>query len=166
MKRYVPVYGYITDITDFYTGSSAPSGCYKLFTVRIDKTNINNFVVAPCTYIYDNTTLKIGDFVVAFYDSNAPTPLIYPPQYRALAMAKGTDRGNVTYDYFDNTLTSSDGSLKLNISPDTVILMENNQTFTGRLENRILMVEYLFSTKSIPAQTTPAKIIVICNNEC
>ena len=52
--------------------------------------------------------------------------------------------------------------LKLNISPNTLILLENGQAFTGKISNRNLIVVYGATTRSIPAQATPYKIIVMC----
>ncbi|MEW9184550.1 hypothetical protein AB2553_30585, partial [Bacillus mycoides] len=79
-----------------------------------------------------------------------------------IVMAKYTPHQNVKVDYFNEQLESSDGKLKLNISPSTQILLTNGQFFTGNLVNRNLIAIYSFTTMSIPAQTTPYKIIVLC----
>ena len=34
--------------------------------------------------------VTLGDMVTGFYDANAPVPLIFPPQFRAIVMAKDT----------------------------------------------------------------------------
>lgn len=104
----------------------------------------------------------VGDAVIGYYDTNAPIPLIYPPQYRALVMAKVTPNRNIKVDFFNRQLVSSDGTLKLNISPFTQILLENGQAFTGNPANRDLIVVYGPTTMSIPAQTIPYRIIVMC----
>ncbi len=154
--------GMITMIQDLSTGNEQTSGCYKLMTV-VDKCgNIVNFVVTPETYIVDHEMLAIGDCVIGFYDANAPVPAIYPPQYEAVVMAKTSPYKNVKVDYFDSQLISSDGTLKLNISPCTKIILYNGQIFNDNIENRNLIVIYGPTTRSIPAQTTPYKIIVMC----
>lgn len=51
--------------------------------------------------------------------------------------------------------------LKLNISEDTKIITRDGEIFKGGLENKKLVVIYTISTKSIPAQTTPSKVIVL-----
>ena len=102
------------------------------------------------------------DMVTGFYDANAPTPMIYPPQLRAIVMAMDTQYRNVKVDYFDSNLISSDNYLKLNISPYTRMLLVNGQLFTGNPANRDLVVVYGPTTRSIPAQTNPYKIIVLC----
>lgn len=155
--------GIVTMISDFPIGQNAESaGCYKLFSVDNGYGNEVNFVVSPTTYFVDHVMIVVGDRITGFYDANAPVPLIYPPQYRALVIAKDNPYQNVKVDYFNSQLVSSDGSLKLNIAPNTLILLENGQAFIGSVANRNLIVVYGASTRSIPAQTTPYKIIVVC----
>jgi len=162
MKYFGYFTGIITMINDFWTENEQTSGCYKLMSVMDIYGGIVNFVITPVTYFVDNQMLKIGDLVIGFYDATAPVPLIYPPQYEAIVMAKVSPYQNVKVDYFNSQLVSSDGTLKLNISPLTQIILVNDQAFTGNLENRNLTVVYGATTRSIPAQTTPYKIIVLC----
>lgn len=154
--------GIITMIEDFWTGSEGPDGCTKLMTVEDINGGIVNFFVTPDTYFVDHATVAIGDMVIGFYDANVPVPLIYPPQYRAVVMARFAPYRNVKVDYFNEQLVSSDGTLKLNISPYTRVLLENNQIFTGDIASRNLIAVYGPTTRSIPAQTTPYKVIVMC----
>jgi hypothetical protein len=121
-----------------------------------------NFVVTPVTYFVDHVMLTIGDRVTGFYDADAAAPLIFPPQLRAIVMAKDTQYQNVKVDYFDSRLISKDGKLQLNISQYTQILLPNNQVFTRNPANRNLIVIYGAATRSIPAQTTPYRITVMC----
>lgn len=155
--------GTVTMINDFFIMQNDPNvGCYKLFTVENGKGAIVNFVVEPSTYFVDHVTVKVGDAVTGFYDADVPVPLIYPPQYRAVVMAKNRSNEFVKVDYFIRQLVSSDGSLQLNISPQTKVLLENDQTFTGSPVNRYLIVTFSATTRSIPAQTTPRQVIVMC----
>lgn len=163
MKKFLSFRGKITAINDFYTSSNVEqSGCYKLISVENEYGALVNFVVSPTTYFVDNVRVKVGDMVTGFYDGNAPVPLIFPPQYNALVMAKDNPYENIKVDFFNNELVSSDNTLKLNIAPSTKVLLQNNQFFTRKPTNRDLIVVYGPSTKSIPAQTTPYKIIVLC----
>jgi len=163
MINFLSFSGIVTKISDFPIGQNAESaGCYKLFSVDNGYGNEVNFVVSPTTYFLDYVLVVVGDRITGFYDANAPVPLIYPPQYRALVIAKNNPYQNVKADYFNSQLVSSDGSLKLNISPNTLILLENGQSFIGSVANRNLIVVYGATTRSIPAQTTPYKIIVMC----
>ncbi|MBY0223395.1 MULTISPECIES: hypothetical protein [Sporosarcina] len=155
--------GIVMMIDDFSTDQDNEAGCYKLFMVDSGYGNIVNFVVGPTTYFVDHVMVEIGDQVTGFYDANAPAPLIYPPQFRALVMSRDSPYQNVKVDYFNRRLESSDGTLRLNLSPQTQIILQNGQSFNGDIGGRDLIVVYGASTRSIPAQTTPYKIIVLCS---
>lgn len=154
--------GVVTMIDDFSIGQNNEVGCYKLFSVDDGHGVSVNFVVAPTTYFVDHVMVMVGDRITGFYDANAPVPLIYPPQFRALVMTKDTPYQSVKVDYFNRQLESSDGTLRLNIAPQTKILLENGQVFAGSIADRNLIVTYGATTRSIPAQTTPTTIIVMC----
>ena len=102
----------------------------------------------------------------AFYDAQVPVPLIYPPHYRAVILGRKQPNETITVDYFDETLTNNDNTLKLNVSPATDIVGSNGQPFRCSLADRLLIVYYTNSTKSIPAQIVPRKIIVMCWLPC
>jgi hypothetical protein len=155
--------GTVTGIEDFHSGQDdASAGCYKLMSLEnIDRGPVN-FVISPGTYFVDHEVVEVGDEVTGFYDANAPALLIYPPQYTAIVIAKETGYQNVTVDYFNNQLVSSDGNLKLNIDLSTEVILTNDQIFNRYPGNKNLIVVYGPITKSIPAQTTPYKIIVLC----
>jgi len=162
-RNFAAFSGTVTRIEDFYPGQDdASAGCYKLMSLEnIDRGPVN-FVISPGTYFVDHEVVEVGDEVTGFYDANAPALLIYPPQYPAIVMAKDTVYQNVTVDYFNNQLISNDGNLKLNIAPSTEVILTNDQIFNKYPGNRNLIVAYGPTTKSIPAQTTPYKIIVLC----
>lgn len=163
MIRFLPFRGAVTMINDFIIGQNGESeGCYKLLSVENETGALVNFIVSPNTYFVDHVMVAVGDQVTGYYDGNAPVPLIYPPQYQALVIVKESPYQNVKLDYFNSQLVSSDGLLKLNISPNTSIVLKNGQSFTKNPANRNLIVIYGPTTKSIPAQTTPYKLIVWC----
>jgi hypothetical protein len=154
--------GLITSIQNFGAPGEPRAGCTKLISLHDPAGGIVNFVVTPATYFVDHTMVTTGDRVTGFYDANAPTPYIYPPQLQAVVMAKTSASQNVKVDRFDQLLVSSDGGLKLNLAPATQIRLENGQFFSGDLAGRELIVVYGATTRSIPAQTTPQQVIVIC----
>jgi hypothetical protein len=154
--------GVITLIADFNGKNIIKSGCIKLMSVEDRAGKLINFVVTPTTYFVNHVMMTEEDPATGFYDAAAPAPLIYPPQLRAIVMAKATPKQNVTVAFFNSQLVSGDGRLKLNISPTTQIRLTNGQRFSGTPANRELIVVYGATTRSIPAQTTPDQIIVMC----
>ncbi|XMB67279.1 hypothetical protein RI065_01790 [Mycoplasmatota bacterium zrk1] len=162
MNKFNSFYGVVTDITNFNSGIENTEGCYKFISLSGDNGDIVNFIMIPLTFLVDYETISIGDFVEAYYDALAPAVLIYPPQYSAIVMTEIKPNRRVKVDFFDQNLVSSDRELKLNIGPNTKITQKNGQRFTDDLTNRNLVVIYGPSTKSIPAQTTPYEVIVLC----
>ncbi|WP_432360951.1 hypothetical protein [Sporosarcina sp. UB5] len=163
MTNFLSFTGRVMGIDDFPIVPNDPqAGCYKLFSLTDRNGSIVNFVVEPSTYFVEHVKVKVGDIVTGFYDADAPVPFIYPPQYRAIVMAKDNPNYFVKVSFFNSQLISSDGNLKLNVSRQTEIVLENGQAFNGNPANRDLIVNYGATTRSIPAQTTPYKIIVLC----
>lgn len=121
-----------------------------------------NFILSPGTYVTDNTPLRTGMRITAFYDVNQPVPLIYPPQYQAAFISRTEPGENVTIAYFDSNLLSEENQLKLNISPSTRVTTANGQRFSCSIGSNLLMVYYGAATRSIPAQATPERVIVFC----
>ncbi|MGM8365639.1 hypothetical protein ACLIBG_09165 [Virgibacillus sp. W0181] len=154
--------GTVTAIHDLESGDYG-KGCVKMVSLQNEEGAQVNFILSPDTYVVNQETITLGDIVTGYYDANAPAILIYPPQYPALVMVKERVNLNVKVSYFDNNLLSQDGQLKINIHPNTQIITTNGQIFTGTLTNRNLIVIYGPSTKSIPAQTTPYQVSVLCS---
>lgn len=164
MADFAEVRGEIVGIEEFYTDNEEEAGCNKIYSVEDGRGDIVNFFISPGTYFVDQAMIQIGDYVIGFYDSSLPTLLIYPPRYNAIVMAVDSRFRNVTVDTFNRQLINKSGTLKLNIGPDTLITLTNGQAFTGNLENRNLIVIFTATTRSIPAQTTPEQIIVLCSH--
>ena len=163
MTNFYSFQGTVTMIRDFFTGQNGGSeGCLKFFTIENEMGSIVNFVISPTTYFVDNETIVIGDRVTGYYDGDLPAILIYPPQFQALVVVKDNPNQFVKVDFFNSQLISSDGQLKLNLSPYTGIYLTNHQLFSNFPGNRDLIVIYSMTTRSIPAQTTPQRIIVLC----
>ena len=155
--------GTVTMVSEFMIGGNDEGeGCYTMISVADDTGGSVNFVVSPTTYFVDQEMVSTGDRVTGYYDGNAIIPLIYPPQHQALVFVKESPYHNVKVDFFNSELVSRDGQLKLNLSPYTQALSRNGQAFTRPIANRNLIVIYGPTTRSIPAQTTPYKIIVWC----
>lgn len=123
--------------------------------------NIAHIVISNDTFVLDNAEINIGATVTGFYNANAPMIMIYPPQYSAEVLVVHNEDFNVKVDIFDQDLVSSDNTLKLNITSTTEIVAQDGNIFKNELAKEKLIVIYSSSTKSIPAQTSPQKIIVL-----
>ena len=123
--------------------------------------------VTDSTLVFDNTgkevELKKGDKVSAYTNANKPMILIYPPQYTpdAVIVEKGNDSTAVV-GTFDDELTDLQLKLQLNVEDSTDISSVSGDKLKAEdLKGQNLVVFYTSSTKSIPAQTTPEKVIVL-----
>lgn len=119
-------------------------------------------LVAGETYVADNMRLRPGMRVAVFYDGSLPVPLIYPPQYKAVLIIRLQRGQYVAFNYFDRNLLAEDQSLQLNLANRTRIESANGQQFSCSPGNHVLLVFYGITTRSIPPQTTPDRIIVFC----
>lgn len=150
----VPVIGAVLNIT----GSGC---CDQMVSLRVED-GIVNFVIGPETRVIDGRQLRPGMRVAAFYDSKLPVPLIFPPQYRAVLITALERNEQAALNFFDGELVAGDDSLQLNTARSTEIRTINGQNFFCDIGNRTLLVYYTTTTRSIPPQTTPRKIVVLC----
>lgn len=143
----------------------------KVYLENEDGTPVH-FILNENTYYADNVKIEKGAKITGYYESGRPMILIYPPQYAVDIVLPVYKDGFVKADKFDSNLLSRDKQLKLNISEETKIVWENGteinwikqptlEELETVLSNRKMIVYYDFTTKSIPAQTTPNRIIVL-----
>lgn len=132
--------------------------------VSIMTTNgIVNMIVSSGTMVIDSIRLRPGMRIAAFYDTNLPVPLIYPPQYQAQIVTNLGRSQFIMLNYFDGNLTATDNSLSLNIGRGTRVTTINGQPFNCDLGNHVLLVWYSATTRSIPPQTNPERVVVLCD---
>ena len=149
--------GTVKEITDYKGIEGA-----KFISVESSSGEPANIIADETTYVFGNEKIAAGSEITAYYDANAFMIMIYPPQYKAEVIVVENDSRNVKVDLFDEELVSADGSLKLmNISEVKDIVNEDGTAYEGDLKNKVLAAVYTISTKSIPAQTTPQKIVVL-----
>ncbi len=164
MTYYTPVVGIITHISTKTTGTST-SGCTLLINMNSENQGSVNILLPSTAYVLNGRQFQIGDRATFFYLSQAPAPLIYPPQYRAVAAAYTPYGSNAALDVFNSALTNTENSLVLSTTANTPVTLQNGQNFWGELGGKLLMVLYGATTRSIPAQTTPEQIVVFCTGE-
>lgn len=137
-----------------------------LYTVKQGE-EVSVLAVTDETLIYDNTgekaELKKGDKVNAFTDADKPMILIYPPQYSPDAVIVETEKeGFAAVGTFDEELTDMELKLQLHIDEKTKLEdASGKEVKRDDLKEQDLLVFYTATTRSIPAQTTPEKVIVL-----
>lgn len=165
-----------TNTTDKFRYGSF-TGTVKKITVREDVPGTKyilveneagkqaNIVLTKNTFVLDNSDITKDAVITGYYNANAPMIMIYPLQYLAEVVIVNNQKFNVKVDIFDHNLISDDNTLSLNISPETKIVSPTGTPFTGDLAGHKLLVIYGPSTRSIPAQTKPDKIIVLSDKQ-
>lgn len=110
--------------------------------------------------------LKQGLEIEAYYDKNKPMIMIYPPQITPEILIVNDEKkpGFVKVGKFDHKFLSLDKQLKLNIGKNTIL---ENQAGTELkvkdLLDKELIIFYSATTRGIPPQTIPAKIVAYDN---
>lgn len=159
---YLSVTGVITQMQMVSANGTGYGGCMQMITVEDEEGGITNFFLNGDTYVVGFETLYESMPVTVFYNGNLPAPMIYPPQFQAVVVAPRVSGQMVAVAYFNNVLMAADQSLKLNLSPATEVVTRNNQTYRGNPGGNVLVVLYSQTTRSIPPQTTPDQVIVLC----
>lgn len=162
-NRFEPVTGTIVEMTPARVGNRRTNGCMTFVTLEGADGNTVNFVMTPATFVVDFETLSVGRSCTFWYATDAPAPLIYPPQYNAVVAAQRKNGQFIDVGYYNMSLVNESQTLQLNIDGSVDIRTTNNQYFQGSPENHNLVVVYSSSTRSIPAQTTPKKVYVLCD---
>lgn len=141
-----------------------------------DQNNTVNLKITDDTLVYDNlgnkkalSDLTDGSKITVFTGSYEPTPLILPVQYTAnVIIINGDKEGNVNADTYladEEGYTNAANTLNIAAADDTKIVDKDEKEYKGDLDKNDLIVFYGVSTKSIPAQTTPTKVVVLGKNE-
>lgn len=155
-SNFIPVNGVVQSVR------SISDECCQLMVAIVNENGLQNFVVSPETYVIGEVKLRPGMTVTAFYDASLPVPLIFPPQYHAVIIGRRNRNEMMSAGYFNNGMLEGNETIQLNISRATETVNSNGQQYNCSLEGRLLIVYYSTTTRSIPPQTTPRKIIVMC----
>lgn len=161
-KRFGFVTGTIVELVPAGIGGRRTDGCMLFAMVEDTDGNTVNFMVTPATYVVEFETLSVGMKCTFWYSMDAPAPLIYPPQYNAVVAAQEKNGRMVNVGYYNTSLVNEDNTLQLNLDGSVEVRTTNNQYFQGSPANQELVVIYGNSTRSIPAQTTPMRVVVLC----
>jgi hypothetical protein len=110
--------------------------------------------------------LKKGATIAAYYDKNKPMILIYPTTVTPEIVIVNDEKvfGEVKINHFDKEFLSLDGELKLTIGEDTPLFNKQGKAIELKeLKGKELMVFYSMTTRSLPPQTPPTKIVALDN---
>ncbi len=162
-SRFASISGTIVDMVPAAMGNRRTNGCMIFVTMEDMDGNTVNFLMTPETYVVDFETLSVGMECTFWYNTDMPVPLIYPPQYGATVAAQNKNGRRINVDYYNNSLVNEAQNLQLNMDGSVEVRTTNNQYFQGSPANHNLVVIYDTSTRSIPAQTTPKEIVVLCD---
>lgn len=164
--------GTVTETRDGFIGTSQ--------TGKTDDMNdIINYTTNSDTLVFDRagnaktlSDVKKDTKITVFTDAYSPAPLILPPQYRAdvIIIEDANEAvGSVDVDtYISNgvRLINAAGNLELNISEDTKIVDRQGKAVAAdKLDKKDLVVFYTITTRSLPPQTPPTKVVVLGENE-
>lgn len=142
--------------------------------------NTINYVPGEDTLVFDAqgnrlsiSDVKAGDLLTVYTEAYTPAPMIMPPQYQAkIIIIEDPEAESPVFTFADTFVAGEEGmlvglgnTLALNMSEDVEIVDRDGQAWEDELENMDLLVFYDVSTKSIPAQTTPLKVVVLGQNE-
>lgn len=109
------------------------------------------------------SAIPVKGRIIAFVDSKTLLPMMSPPQTTPLLVIfdQYDKKGEVVIGAFDEMLYSEQLKLKLHIKDSTEMVdLQGKHVEKEGLLGKILIVFYSTTTRSIPAQTNPTKIIV------
>lgn len=142
--------------------------------------NTINYVPGEDTLVFDAQgnqlslgDVKAGDLLTVYTGAYTPAPMIMPPQYQAeIIIIEDLEAESPVFTCADTFVADEEGmlvglgnTLALNMSEDVEVVDREGQAWEDELENMDLLVFYDAATKSVPAQTTPLKVVVLGENE-
>ena len=133
---------------------------------------LTHLTISENTLLVDNqgnkidlNTIKEGSSVTMFYNITNPTLMVLPVRYTPDVLVLNTENdGFVKADSFSDELVNSQNTLELNIDDSTVIEFANGAKMAASaddIKNSDAVVFYTTTTRSIPAQATPSKVIIL-----
>ncbi|MCL2775108.1 MAG: copper amine oxidase N-terminal domain-containing protein [Oscillospiraceae bacterium] len=173
--EYTYIDGTINEIKDYIGTDGKPIEGKSIVNI-VNGDSEWNAIIDSGTYAVtfgktDRKAMSVGDDIRVFYNAKAPALMIYPPQLNAEFIALNFPANKaIKIDRFDANFLDSKNQLKLNITDDYIktgkmeIVYQDGKAFDSTaadLTGRQLVVIYSVTTASIPAQTTPDKIIIM-----
>ncbi|MCL2866682.1 MAG: hypothetical protein FWF47_02860 [Clostridia bacterium] len=151
------------DLYGFLTGTVTNVSVDDAFLLTAESEQSGQFVfsIEAHTYVPVGFVPEVGSDLWCFYDMGAIMPAIYPPLYRAVAVLPVRDDAIAYLGVFNEEGISLDGTLLIKPDEEMRVQDVNGDAYTGDLANKLLLVTYSVSTRSIPAITTPESVIIL-----
>ncbi len=159
---------YMTE-TGVVADIEAVDGGFRVFVEN--ETGGLNFILAEGDRILnavdgaDLEAIEEGMTITVMYDTATPVGMSFPMFIgNVTGIIANTDEAMVTVGQFNEDFLNEEAMLKLNISEDTEITSFNNNRMLvteENVKNANAIVFYNMTTMSIPAQTTPSKIVLL-----
>ena len=164
--EFLNVSGTVVEVNSFYNnhGEIVGGKFFVLIDSHDDHHSRVNFFVDGDSVLLLNGDLEPGMVITGFYDTMAPAPLIYPPQFYARVL---TDAAETVYvSRFDENFNSFENRLQLQIGDETEIVFQDGVQFTGdlmELVNRVLAVQVASFTESANSLVVavPSRITIL-----
>ena len=156
---------YFASVTGIVTAINEVDGNIVL-TVTSDKLGDTILIINENTYVDHIDALEVGSEVHAYYNGRLPMTMQFPARHQLEALVVNPENFTLA-DMFDENLLAANGTLKLNLPEDLsniTIVTPSNEAYTGELGGQKLLVYYAATTRSIPAQTAPSKIVVFAED--
>ncbi|NLY21174.1 MAG: hypothetical protein GXZ08_07835 [Tissierellia bacterium] len=112
--------------------------------------------------------VKKGDKATVHYRENSPVGMSLPPVLNPEVVVINSDETPVIskVEFFNEEFVSGDNGLKLNLNQEVKFVDHLDRPMEKEdAVNKVLVVLYNISTKSIPAQTTPLKVFILESEE-
>ncbi|MCL2323029.1 MAG: hypothetical protein FWC47_13120 [Oscillospiraceae bacterium] len=131
----------------------------RVVTITVQSTSGDSktFMINGSTYLDNNVKITKNSNVTCFYKNNKSNA----SKINALAITNAPADTTVFLGKFDKNLVDENNVLKLLNTDKANVVTAKGKKYTGSLKNKVLLVFYTISTKSIPAQTNPTKIVVM-----
>lgn len=109
--------------------------------------------------------LKKDMQISVVFDKNAPMTLSLPPITNAAqAIIINNTDSFIDVAHFDENLINEENTLKLNLNEESAIInLDKKKVSPEELKNKDLICLYKFTTRSIPAQTSPELVVLLEN---
>lgn len=142
----------------------------SLFVSALDSNDEEvDFIISEDTLVVNGkgeaAELVDGAQFTAFTAWNKPTVLMLPPRYNADIIVIDSENGDVlvdadAYKAEGDRYVNSANTLSIAVE-ETEIVDREGEKYEGELDGKDLLVFYDISTRSIPAQTNPIKVVVL-----